>query len=107
ELAETAAEGDVLRVSDVLIPEEQHRALVECTLDRGERRVVERRGEVDAGDLGAERLRERPDFHRRRVRSHWSSDAGHDRCDGRLWSARSARVKAIATRATAAVCPHS
>ena len=53
ERAETAAEGDMLlRRQAILVAEHQHRMLVEGAADRGEIRVVERAGQVEADDFG-------------------------------------------------------
>ena len=55
DLAEAAGEGDLLRGRDSLVAEEDDAMLVIGALDRGEGRIVERPGQIDAADLGAER----------------------------------------------------
>src|SRR5215471_3326169 len=54
ELAETAAEGDVLLARDLLVAEQQDAALQEGAVDLVELGVAEGLGEVDALDLSAE-----------------------------------------------------
>jgi hypothetical protein len=60
ELAEVAAEGDLLRRGKVLPREDQHQMLVPGLEDLPSREVVERLPEVDAGDLAAEREAQLP-----------------------------------------------
>ena len=59
ELAEAAAEGDVLLARDLLVAEQQDAFLQEGAMDLVELRVAGRLGEIDAGDLGAERVGKR------------------------------------------------
>ena len=54
ELAEAAAEGDVLLARDLLVAEQQDAALEEGAVDPVELGVAERLGEIDALDLGAQ-----------------------------------------------------
>ena len=54
DLAEAAREGDLLRWRDILVAEKDDAMLVIRTLDRGEGRIVERLGQIDAANLGAE-----------------------------------------------------
>jgi hypothetical protein len=54
ELAEAAAEGDVLLARDLLVAKQQDAFLEEGAVDLVELGVAERLGEIDAGDLGAE-----------------------------------------------------
>jgi hypothetical protein len=54
ELAEAAAEGDVLLAGDLLVAEQKDAALEEGAMDLVELGVAERLGEVDALDFGAE-----------------------------------------------------
>jgi hypothetical protein len=54
ELAEAAAEGDVLLARDLLVAEQKDAALQERAMDLIELGVAERLGEIDALDLGAE-----------------------------------------------------
>ena len=56
EFAEAAAEGDVLLARDLLVAEQQDAALEEGAVDLVEFGVAERLGEIDALDLGAERV---------------------------------------------------
>ena len=56
ELAEPAAEGDVLLARDLLVAKQQDAALEEGAVDLVELGVAERLGEIDALDLGAERV---------------------------------------------------
>ena len=60
ELAEAAAEGDVLLARDLLVAEQQDAALEEGAMDLVELGVAERLGEIDALDFGAERVGQRP-----------------------------------------------
>jgi hypothetical protein len=57
DLAEAAGEGDLPGWRDMLLAEEDDPILVIRPLDRGERGVVERLGQIDAADLRAERGR--------------------------------------------------
>ena len=62
ELAELAAEGGLLVVGEFLVAEEHDVVGVEGVPDGGHGGVVERPGQVDAGDLGADDRRERADL---------------------------------------------
>jgi hypothetical protein len=53
ERAELAGEGQVLRVVQLLIPEEQHLVLQQGGPEFGLDRRFQRRSEIEAGDLGA------------------------------------------------------
>ena len=59
ELAEAAAEGDVLLARNLLVAEQQDAAFQELRMDLVEFVVAERLGEIDALDLGAERVGQR------------------------------------------------
>ena len=59
ELAEAAAEGDVLLARDLLVAEQQDAALEEGAVDLVELGVAERLGEIDALDLGAQGMAQR------------------------------------------------
>ena len=59
ELAEAAAEGDVLLARDLLVAEQQDAVLEERAVDLVELGVAERLGEIDALDLGAEGVAQR------------------------------------------------
>ena len=62
DLAEAAREGDLLGGRDRLATEEDDAVFVVGALDRGERGVVERPGEIHPGDLRAEHGGGRNDF---------------------------------------------
>src|SRR5207249_601428 len=64
ELSEASPERDLRLVVDVLVAEEEHPVLQERLTDVGDRRVVERRGEVDAVDLGADPAGDRANLER-------------------------------------------
>ena len=61
EVAEAAGEREVLLGGDVLVAEEDDLVLEQRAMDLVERLVVERLGQVDASDLGADRRAERLD----------------------------------------------
>jgi hypothetical protein len=67
QLAELPAEGDLLGVADLLVPEEHHPPPVEGAADGLHGGVVEGPGEVDAADLGAGATRQRADLDAGRV----------------------------------------
>jgi hypothetical protein len=54
ELAEAAAEVDVLLASDLLVPEKQDAVIEESVVDLAEERFTHRLAHVDAADFGAE-----------------------------------------------------
>jgi hypothetical protein len=56
ELAEAPAEGDVLLARDPLLTEQQDAPFEEGAVDLVELRIADRPGQVDALDLGAERV---------------------------------------------------
>jgi hypothetical protein len=64
ELAETAAERDVLLARDLLLAEQQDPAFQECAMDPIELGIGERLGEVDALHFRAEGVGERPQGNR-------------------------------------------
>ena len=64
QLAEAAAEGDVLLRSEALAAKENHAVLDQRLADFAEYAVVEFLRQVDAGDLGAERPRNRVNLDR-------------------------------------------
>src|SRR5580704_15157058 len=68
QLAEAAAEGEVLVGGQVLVAEEDHLVVGERVADFADRRVIELLRQVDAGDLGAERPRN--PVHRNRAVGH-------------------------------------
>ena len=70
ELAEAAAEGDLLVGIQVLSAEEQDLVLVEGRPERGDGPVVERPAQVEAVDLGPEDAGDRLDLERRRRHRH-------------------------------------
>jgi hypothetical protein len=59
ELAEAAAEGDVLLARDLLVAEQQDAALEEGAMDLVELGIAERLGEIDTLDLGAQDVAQR------------------------------------------------
>ena len=59
ELAEAAAEGDVLLARDLLVAEQQDAALEEGAMDLVEFGVAERLGKIDALYLGAQGMTQR------------------------------------------------
>ncbi len=61
QLAETAAEGDVLVVADVLIPEHQHLVRQQRRMDGRDHLAVQRLAQVHARDLGAQHRPQRLD----------------------------------------------
>src|SRR5205823_13741062 len=54
DLAKAAGKGNLLRRRDVLVTKEDDAVSVVGLLDRGERGIVKRSGEIDAADFGAE-----------------------------------------------------
>jgi hypothetical protein len=60
ELAEAAAEGDVLLARDLLVAEQENAALQERTMDLVELGIAEWPAEIDPLDFGAERVRKGP-----------------------------------------------
>jgi hypothetical protein len=74
QLAEVAAEPDLAAVVEVLVAEEQHPVAQERRPDRGHGGLVERLGDVEPGDLGADVAGDRADVERGGV-----EQVGHDR----------------------------
>ena len=64
QLAETPRKGDLLRGGEALIAEHDHRVIEESLLNLGEEPVVDRLGQIDTADLGADVRGERGDFER-------------------------------------------
>src|SRR5690606_17711951 len=64
QLAEAAAEGDVLFRGQVLVAEDHYAVIQMGAMHTGEIGVVERAGQVDADDLGAEHGVQRTDLER-------------------------------------------
>ena len=62
DLAEATGEGDLLGRCELLVAKEDHTMLIEGPIDRGERRIIEGLGQIDAANLGAERGARRDDL---------------------------------------------
>jgi hypothetical protein len=74
ELAEAAAEGDVLLARDLLVAEQQGAALEEGAVDLVELGIAERLAEIDALDLGAQGMAQRTEGGRHRdLFTKWTS----------------------------------
>src|SRR6266403_3525210 len=67
DLAKAAGEGNLLWWRNVLVAKENDAVLVVGPLDRGERGIVERSGEIGAADLGAQSGAGRYDLERHRT----------------------------------------
>src|SRR5204862_4861643 len=67
DLAKAAREGNLLWWRDVLVAKENDAVLVVGPLDRGERGIIERSGEIGAADLGAQSGAGRYDLERHRT----------------------------------------
>jgi hypothetical protein len=63
ELAEAAAEFDVLLAREFLVAQQQDAVLEKCAVDFAERLLAHVARHVDVAHFGAERVGQRPQFH--------------------------------------------